>query len=100
MKTGCSCRKRRVERMFRSSVDAFLYLLDGREQRSRAVHNVASIQVDMNHMANGVKRCSVQVMYDDGVGYGIEAYDKEADELYREAKMRSPGEHVPCLTVS
>jgi hypothetical protein len=77
--------------MFRDSIDAFLYLLDGREQRDHPArrHSVSSIQVDMKLMANGIKRCGIQVMFDDGAGYSIEAYDREADELYKEAKMQA-----------
>jgi len=86
--------------VFRNSVDAFLYLLDGREQEEHPAHSVKSIEVDIKYMANGIKRCGVQVMYDDGVGYGVEAYDKEADELYREAKIRSCLRKAPLLTVT
>jgi hypothetical protein len=84
--------------MFRSSVDAFLYLLDGREQNDRVEkHRVASIKADMNHLANGIRCCSVQVLFDDGAGYSIEAYDKEAEELYTEATAYSAKE--PLLVV-
>lgn len=88
--------------MFRNSTDAFLYLLDGREQEERAGqrHRVTSIQVDMKYMANGIKRCGVQVMFDDGAGYSIEAYDREADELYREAESRSYISTAPLLAIS
>lgn len=86
--------------MFRNSVDAFVYLLDGREQQGHPMHSVTSIHVDVKYMANGIKRCGVQVLYDDGAGYSVEAYDKEADELYREAKIRSCIHKAPMLTVT
>ncbi len=85
--------------MFRSSVDAFLYLVDGREQGEHAQkHSVTSIQADMNYLANGIRRCSVQVLFSDGAGYSVEAYDREADELYEKAKVHSRAEEI-LLTV-
>jgi hypothetical protein len=40
-------------------------------------------------MSNGIKYFSVEVSFEDGVQYGITAYDEEAVELYEVATGKS-----------
>jgi hypothetical protein len=69
---------------FRSSIDAFMY----------ALHEVAGnghqaeVLYSIGYMRNGLRHCSVQVSRD-GIGYGIDAYGEEADQLYEVAKKHS-----------
>lgn len=69
---------------FRSSIDAFMY----------ALHEVAvngqqaEVLYSIGYMRNGLRHCSVQVSRDN-IGYGIEAYGEEADELYEVAKKHA-----------
>ena len=69
---------------FRSSIDAFMYALH--EVAVNGHH--AEVLCSIGYMRNGLRHCSVQVSRD-GVGYGIEAYGEEADELYEVAKKRA-----------
>ena len=40
-------------------------------------------------MQNGIEYCTVQVLLANGEEYRIEAYDEEADELYRAARQQA-----------
>lgn len=40
---------------------------------------------DMKTLRNGIRYFSVEVSFEDGVQYGITAYDEEAVELYKVA---------------
>jgi hypothetical protein len=46
---------------------------------------ISEITVNLSHLTNGVEYSFVEVTCDDGVQYGLQAYGKEALELYRVA---------------
>lgn len=77
--------------LFNSSVDAFLYVI-----RSGSVRKV---QARIGYNKYGIKHCTVQLLCIDGTGYGIEAYDTEAEDLFREASKHSK-EEQDCMTVA
>ena len=47
------------------------------------------ISAKSGRMENGITYCIVQVLFANGDEYRIEAYDEEADELYRVAGEQS-----------
>jgi hypothetical protein len=67
--------------MYRNSVDAFVQLVSGGQ--------VSEISVAIGYLTNGIRYCSVQVGFGDGSEYYIEAYEQEAEDLYKEATRRS-----------
>lgn len=71
---------------FHSSIDAFMYALH--EVTVNGQH--AEVLYSIGYMRNGLRHCSVQVSRDN-IGYGIEAYGEEADELYEVAKKHTSG---------
>lgn len=78
--------------MFHNSVDALTKLLtnsggDGQVLESSGISSVSSKIVILN---NGIRHCSVQVKFESGIEYRVEAFGDEADELYRKAKEHSP----------
>ncbi len=66
--------------MYRNSLDAFRQLLSP---------TVSQISAKEGRMQNGIEYCIVQVLFANGDEYRIEAYDGEADELYRVAREQS-----------
>jgi len=74
-------------------VDALTKLLtnsgDGQALESSAISSVSS---KISVLGNGVKHCSVQVKFESGIEYRVEAFGDEADELYRKARERFPSE--------
>jgi hypothetical protein len=62
--------------VYRNSIDAFKQLLSP---------TVGQISAKSGRMQNGVTYCIVHVLFANGDEYRIEAYDEEADELYRVA---------------
>lgn len=81
--------------MYRNSVDAFTHLISQeRESVFRGTASVAGISAKMGYMQNGIRYCSVQVTFNNGEEYRIEAYGEEADELYSKAREKSA---VSCL---
>jgi len=79
--------------VFHNSVDALTKLLtnsgDGQALESSAISSVSS---KISVLGNGVKHCSVQVKFESGIEYRVEAFGDEADELYRKARERFPSE--------
>jgi hypothetical protein len=69
-----------VREVYRNSVDAFKQLLSP---------TVSQISARSGRMRNGITYCTVQVLFANGEEYRIEAYDEEADELYRVAREQS-----------
>lgn len=69
---------------FRNSIDAFMYAL----HEVAANGHQAEVLCSIGYMRNGLRHCSVQ-MSRDNIGYGIEAYGEEADELFEVAKKHS-----------
>jgi len=74
--------------VYRNSVDAFRQLLSP---------TVSQISAKSGCMQNGITYCVVQVTFANGEEYRIEAYDEEADELYRIAREQSA---LLCLHVN
>jgi hypothetical protein len=66
--------------VYSSSIDAFKQLLSP---------TVSQISAKSGRMQNGITYCMVQVLLANGDEYRIEAYDEEADELYRVAGEQS-----------
>jgi len=69
-------------------VDALTKLLtdgggDGEVLESSGISSVSS---EIGMLSNGLRHCSVQVKFESGVEYRIEAFGDEADELYRKAR--------------
>jgi len=48
-------------------------------------------------LANGIKYFAVEVTAEDGVQYGISAYDEEAEELYTLANAKSTSQVTPSV---
>ena len=69
--------------MYRNSVDAFTRLLDGLDDEGKSVESseIASISSTMRTLKNVIRHCCVQVLFESGVEYKIEAFGDEADEL-------------------
>jgi hypothetical protein len=81
--------------VYRNSVDAFTHLVsEERESAFRGMASVARISVKTGFMQNGIRYCSVQVTFNNGEEYRIDAYGEEADELYSKAREKSA---VLCL---
>lgn len=74
--------------MYRDSVDAFTRLLDGLddEGKSLEVSDIASISSTIQTLKNGIRYCSVQVLFESGSEYKIDAFGDEADELHFKAR--------------
>lgn len=71
--------------MYRNSVNAFTQLLSPA---------VSQITAKVGRMQNGIAYRTVQITLASGEEYRIEAYDEEADELYRVAMEQSA---ILCL---
>lgn len=81
--------------MYRNSIDAFTHLVSKeRESSYRGKAEVARISAKMGCMQNGIRYCSVQVTFNNGEEYRIDAYGEEADELYSKAREKSA---VSCM---
>jgi len=81
--------------VYRNSVDAFTHLVsEERESVFRGTTSVAQISAKIGYMQNGIRYCSVQVTFNNGEEYRIDAYGEEADELYSKAKEKSA---VSCM---
>jgi hypothetical protein len=81
--------------VYRNSVDAFTQLVsEGRESVFHGTASVAQISAKIGYMQNGIRYCSVQVTFNTGEEYRIDAYGEEADELYSKAREKSA---VSCV---
>lgn len=67
--------------MYRDSVDAFVQLV--------SAGRASGITAKLGYLTNGIRYCSVRVEFDSGSEYYIEAYEQEAEDLYKEATRRS-----------
>lgn len=74
-----------------------LLLGEGVEGKGRITSSTGSIKT----MRNGIKYFSVEVTFEDGVQYGISAYDEEAEELYKvaEGSYMLEGHSIPLVMV-
>jgi hypothetical protein len=66
--------------MFRDSVEAFLYVVQGEQ-------GVKEVKAEAGYVRNGIRHCRVQVECRDGAEYGIDAYGEEADRLLAQAEI-------------
>jgi hypothetical protein len=66
--------------VYSNSIDAFKQLLSP---------IVSQISAKSGRMQNGITYCIVQVLLANGDEYRLEAYEEEADELYRVAGEQS-----------
>lgn len=73
-----------IRPVYQNSIDAFTQLMAGGHPAS-----ASNISARLGCMANGIQCCNVRVEFGRGDEYHIAAYGKEAEELYREAIMRS-----------
>lgn len=66
--------------MYHDSLEAFKQLISPA---------VSRISAKISHLRNGITHCVVQVSLMNGEEFMIEAYDEEADELYKEATEKA-----------
>ena len=74
--------------MYRDGVDALIRLLSGMDDEGRPLKSpeIASISSSIHTLKNGIRHCSVQVLFESGIAYKIDAFGDEADLLYLRAK--------------
>ena len=74
--------------MYRDSLDALTRLLSGIDDEGKPVElsGVASVSSTVRTLTNGIRRCAVQVLFENGSVYKIEAFGDEADELHLRAR--------------
>jgi len=83
--------------VYRSPADALSRLLE--DERGYTGLKITRMKQDIVQLANGIKYFAVEVTAEDGVQYGISAYDEEAEELYTLANTKSSSQvsaSVPC----
>ena len=75
--------------MYRDSVDALKRLLSGVDDEDKPLKlaEIASISSTIRTLKNGIKHCCVQVLFEGGEEYKIDAFGEEADELHFKARM-------------
>ncbi len=83
--------------MFRDSIHALLCVLEERGTDMSKRGAVTEISVRKDCLRNGVIHCHVELVCNDGAGYGIDAFGDEADELCRVAKTRSTPAKISYL---
>lgn len=83
--------------MFRDSIDAFMFVFNERGSDPSRKGSVSEISVQMGYLKNGLRHCSVQIICNDGAGYGVDAFGNEAEVLYVVAKNYSTVVKVPCM---
>ena len=75
--------------MYRDSVDALMRLLSGFDDRGKPLEPSGVVSVssaDIRLLRNGIRHCCVQVLFESGAEYRIDAFGYEADELYLMAR--------------
>jgi hypothetical protein len=74
--------------MYRDSVDALTCLLLGVDHDGEPLERseVLSITSTTVIRANGIRQCTVQVVFSNGKAYRIEAFGEEANDLHHHAK--------------
>jgi hypothetical protein len=75
--------------MYRNSVDALSHLLKGLDDEGRGLDDphISNISSTIKTLENGIRHCCVQVLFESGVEYRIDAFGDEADELHLRARM-------------
>jgi hypothetical protein len=69
--------------MYRSPVDALESTV--RELGTDSLYRISRLSGPDVRLGNGIRYCYVEVTTSTGMQYGIEAFDEEADRLYRSA---------------
>ena len=59
------------------------------DERGYTGLKITGMKQDIVRLSNGIKYFAVEVTAEDGVQYGISAYDEEAEELYTFANAKS-----------
>ena len=74
--------------MYRDGVDALMRLLAGIDDEGHALKlsKIESISSKIRTLKNGIKHCCVQVLFESGAEYKIDAFGDEADELHLRAR--------------
>ena len=74
--------------MYRDSVDALIRLLSGVDDEGLPLElpEIASISPTIRTLKNGIRHCCVQVLFESGVEYKIDAFGEEAELLYITAR--------------
>ena len=74
--------------MYRDSVDALTCLLSGVDHDGEPleISEVLSVSSSIVTLSNGIRRCTVQVVFSNGKAYRIEAFGEEANELHHSAR--------------
>ena len=73
--------------MYRSAADALSRLLE--DERGCTGLKITGMKQDIVRLSNGIKYFAVEVTAEDGVQYGISAYDEEAEDLCALATAKS-----------
>jgi hypothetical protein len=74
--------------MYRDSVDALMRLLSGVDDEGLPMElpDIAAISSTIRTLKNGIRHCCVQVLFESGAQYKIDAFGEEADMLYLKAR--------------
>lgn len=85
--------------MYRDAIEAFettLFELGGKGEATIPcrITRLTSPEV---RLANGIRYCFVEVTSGNGDQFGVEAFDDEADRLYRSASRIRDGRGAPLL---
>ena len=75
---------------YQDSVHALTELIpsESNESSGRSCH-ITKLSHSVSHLENGIEYCLVEVTCGGGEQYGIQAFGKEAVQLYKEALKRS-----------
>ena len=88
---------------YKDSVHALRELIPpGPTESSSRACRITKLSNSASHLENGIDYCIVEVTCDDGEQYGIQAFGREAEQLYKEALSRSetlPKEEQPAVSL-
>ena len=74
--------------MYRDSVDALYHLLIGTDDEGKSLDDpdISTITSTIETLMNGIRHCCVQVLFQSGIEYKLDAFGDEADELHLRAR--------------
>ena len=88
---------------YKDSIHALRELIPpGSTGSSSRACRITKLSNSVSHLENGIDYCNVEVTCDDGEQYGIQAFGREAEQLYKEALSRSETlrkEEPPALSL-
>jgi hypothetical protein len=88
---------------YKDSIHALRELISpGPTESSSRVCRITKLSNSVSHLENGIEFCLVEVTCDGGEQYGIQAFGREAAQLYKEALSRSETlrkEEQPALSL-